>query len=107
MQPGLETDRLETLADGVFAIAMTILVFEITVPDLATGELDQLGSKLLALWPKLLAYVISFIVLGIFWIGHHNQFAFIRRANRTFLWLNIVFLMLIAFIPFSAALLGR
>lgn len=107
MQTGLATDRLETLADGVFAIAMTLLVFAISVPDLAPSAVAQLPAKLLELWPKLLAYVISFIVLGIFWIGHHNQFAFIRRANRTFLWLNILFLMLIAFVPFSAALLGR
>jgi uncharacterized membrane protein len=107
MQPGLETDRIETLADGVFAIAMTLLVFAITVPELAPHALDQLTQKLLDLWPKLLAYAISFVVLGIFWIGHHAQFAFIRRADRTFLWLNILFLMFVAFVPFSAALLGR
>jgi uncharacterized membrane protein len=107
MQAGLSTDRVETLADGVFAIAMTLLVFAITVPELAPNALDRLPAKLLDLWPKLLAYAISFIVLGIFWIGHHNQFFYIRRANRSFLWLNIIFLMFVAFIPFSAALLGR
>lgn len=103
-QSVLDTDRVETLADGVFAIAMTLLVFEINVPDVAhrltLGDLAALG-------PKLLSYVISFVVLGIYWIGHHNQFHYIRRADRLFLWINILFLMCVAFIPFSAALLGR
>jgi uncharacterized membrane protein len=104
---GLETDRIETLADGVFAIAMTLLVFEIGVPRLAPSELGRLPGELAALWPKLLAYALSFVVLGVFWIGHHNQFFYIRRASRVFLWLNILFLMFVAFIPFSAQLLGQ
>jgi uncharacterized membrane protein len=104
---GLDTDRVETLADGVFAIAMTLLVFAISVPELSGAAVDRLPSALLGLWPKLLAYVLSFVVLGVFWIGHHNQFFYIRRASRTFLWINILFLMFVAFIPFSAQLLGR
>lgn len=104
---GLDTDRVETLADGVFAIAMTLLVFAISVPELSGSALDHLPMSLLNLWPKLLAYVLSFVVLGVFWIGHHNQFFYIRRASRTFLWINILFLMFVAFIPFSAQLLGR
>ncbi len=104
---GLDTDRIETLADGVFAIAMTLLVFAISVPELTGSAVDRLPASLLNLWPKLLAYVLSFVVLGVFWIGHHNQFFYIRRASRAFLWINIVFLMFIAFIPFSAQLLGR
>jgi len=104
---GLDTDRVETLADGVFAIAMTLLVFGISVPELRGAAVDHLPSSLIDLWPKLLAYVLSFVVLGVFWIGHHNQFFYIRRASRTFLWINILFLMFVAFIPFSAQLLGR
>lgn len=104
---GLDTDRIETLADGVFAIAMTLLVFAISVPELTGSGVAQLPSSLLNLGPKLLAYVLSFVVLGVFWIGHHNQFFYIRRASRAFLWINILFLMFVAFIPFSAQLLGR
>ena len=85
-QSGLDTDRVETLAD---------VAHRLTIGDLA------------ALGPKLLSYVISFVVLGIYWIGHHNQFHYIRRADRLFLWINILFLMCVAFISFSAALLGR
>ena len=101
----LDTARVETLADGVFAIAMTILIFNITVPTLANPA--ELPAKLLSLWPRVLSYAISFVVLGVYWIGHHNQFAYIRRADRLFLWINILFLMCVAFIPFSAALLGQ
>jgi TMEM175 potassium channel family protein len=101
----LDTGRVETLADGVFAIAMTLLVFNINVPSLVHAA--ELPSKLFALWPRVLSYVISFVVLGVYWIGHHNQFAYIRRADRLFLWINILFLMCVAFIPFSAALLGQ
>lgn len=103
----LDTNRIETLADGVFAIAMTLLVFDIGVPHLPSSDLGRLPAELAALWPKLLAYVLSFVVLGVYWIGHHNQFFYIRRATRAFLWLNILFLMFVAFIPFSAQLLGQ
>lgn len=82
----LDTDRVETLADGVFAIAMTILIFNINVPSLVQAA--ELPAKLLALGPRVLSYVVSFVVLGIYWIGHHNQFAYIRRADRLFLWIT-------------------
>ncbi|HLJ68549.1 MAG TPA: TMEM175 family protein [Chloroflexota bacterium] len=106
-QVGLGTSRLETLTDGIFAIAMTLLVLNLQVPQipaaLVTGRLPH---ALLDLWPKLLSYALSFVVVGVYWVGHHNQFHYIRRADRPFIWMNILFLMCIAFIPFSAALLG-
>ncbi len=108
MQTGLSTDRVETLADGIFAIAMTLLVLNLGVPNLLHGDIArELPHKLLALWPNLLSYALSFIVLGMYWVGHHNQFHFIQRADRTLLWINVFFLMAVAFIPFSAALLAR
>ncbi len=101
---GLSSERIMTLADGVFAIVLTLLVLDIKAPE-ALSE-AELFSKLLALWPKLFSYIISFAILGIFWFGHHMEFHYIRRSDRIHIWLNLLFLMCIAFIPFSAALLG-
>lgn len=104
---GLTKSRIEALTDGVFAVAMTLLVFDIKVPGLAekTGA-AALMRELFALWPSFVGYVISFFVLGIYWVGHHAQFHFIRRTNRPFLWLNLVFLFFVTLIPFSAALIA-
>ena len=61
----------------------------------------------MALWPKFASYAMSFVMLGVLWIGHHFQFQFIHRADRSLLWLNILFLLLITFLPFSTAVLGN
>ncbi len=99
----MSTQRLETLADGVFAIVMTLLVFELRVPEAGA----TLPEALLALAPSFLSYVVSFVLLGVYWVGHHSQFQHIRRADRTLLWLNILFLLCVALVPFSAGMLGR
>lgn len=101
---GLSKARVEALCDGVFAIAMTLMVFNIKVPEVAAGAL---GGALLGLGPEFLVYGISFVMLGVYWIGHHAQFHYIRRTNRALLWLNVVFLLLVAVIPFSTGVLGR
>lgn len=101
---GLPPNRLETLADGIFAIAMTLLVLELRVPEhLGPGELP---SQLAALWPRFATFFISFVVLGIYWFAHHQIFQFVVRVNRTVVWLSIAFLMGAALIPFVASLLG-
>ena len=103
--PGLPPNRLETLADGVFAIAMTLLAFELRVPDpLAAGDV---AAELAALGPRFATFFLSFIVLGVYWFAHHQTFHFIARVNRTLVWMNIVFFMGVALIPFAASLLGR
>lgn len=104
---GIGKHRIEALADGVFAIAMTLLILELRVPLLAPDQVDQLPGRLLQLWPKLTAYVVSFLICGVYWVGHHAQMHYVRRSDRIFLWTNIVFLMVIAAIPFSAALIGE
>lgn len=105
---GLGKTRVEALTDGVFAIAMTLLVFGITIPTVPQGSpATLLQQKLLQLWPKFLTYGISFIMLGIYWVGHHNQFHYITRTDRTLLWINLFFLMSIGLIPFSTTLLGQ
>lgn len=102
---GLTSRRIEALADGVFAIVLTLLVLDIRAP--LTGSEAALLRELVALWPKLFSYFISFVILGIFWFGHHMEFHYIRRSDRIHIWLNLLFLMAIAFVPFSAALLGN
>jgi uncharacterized membrane protein len=96
--------RVETLADGVFAIAMTLLAFNLQPPVSDSGDLL---TSLLAMVPHLKTYVLSFLVIGIYWISHHTQFHYVRRTNRTLLWINILFLMMVATLPFSTAVLGR
>ena len=102
--PGLTKSRIEALSDGIFAVAMTLLVLDIKPP--AVIEAAALPRELLALWPRCLSYAVSFLMLGIYWVGQHNQFHLIRCADRTLLWINIVFLMTISFVPFSTALLS-
>ncbi len=99
--------RIETLADGVFAIAMTLLAFNLQPPAVSIRDNEHLRSALLAMAPHIKTYVLSFLVIGIYWISHHFQFHYIRRADRTLLWINIFFLMAVATLPFSTAVLGR
>ena len=102
---GLTTTRIEALSDGVFAIAMTILVLDFLIPTNLNPE--ELIKNLAHLWPHFIAYYLSFIALGIFWVSHSTQFYWIKRSNRSFLWLNIYFLLFIALIPFSTLILGE
>jgi uncharacterized membrane protein len=101
---GLTKSRIEALSDGIFAVAMTLLVLDIKPP--AVIQAAAVPRALLALWPRFLSYAVSFLMLGIYWVGQHNQFHLIRCADRTLLWINIVFLMAISFVPFSTALLS-
>lgn len=103
----MRSSRLEALSDGIFAIAITLIVLEIQVPHVSgpntTAELLVALQRIL---PLAGAYVLSFVMLGIYWIGHHNQMHFIHQVDRPFIWLNLMFFMFICFIPFSAGLLG-
>ena len=103
----LRTGRIEALSDGIFAVAMTILVLNIAVPVADKVSAAELPQALLRLVPEVLAYVISFVNLGVLYVGQHNQYHFIRRADRWFIWINIAYLLLISFIPLSTALLGH
>jgi TMEM175 potassium channel family protein len=101
--PTSDTSRLETFADGVMAIAITLLVLEIRVP---THEPGGLGHALLDEWPSFAAYVTSFLTIGVIWVNHHRMFKLIERTTHSFLMLNIVFLMVVSFIPFPTALVA-
>jgi uncharacterized membrane protein len=95
------TARLETFSDGVFAIAATLLVLEFTV-----NHSRDLGSQLLHLWPAYLAYVTSFVTIGIIWINHHHTVSLLGRVDRTFLFINNLLLLTVAFLPFPTKLVG-
>ena len=102
-----ETGRLEAFSDGVFAIAVTLLVLDLHVP---LGEEIRHGGlirALLAQWPIYLAYVLSFITILIFWVNHHATFKHITRTNQAFLILNGLLLLAISVIPFTTALLAE
>jgi uncharacterized membrane protein len=102
---GLSTNRLEAFSDGVFAVAITLLVLNLQIPQLAT--VSELVPRLGALWPKLLSYALSFVLVGIYWVAHHNTFHYIKRSDRNLLWLNILLLLCIVFLPFPTAMLGQ
>jgi uncharacterized membrane protein len=97
--------RVLALSDGVFAILITLLVLEIHVPELTQGH--SLNEALQELRPSLVAFVISFILAGMYWVGHRDLFALIRRTDRGLVWLNIVYLLPLCLLPFGASLLGR
>jgi uncharacterized membrane protein len=97
--------RILALSDGVFAIALTLLILDIAVPAATTG--NGLGKALLGLWPRYLAYALSFLVIARFWVVHHQMFRLIVRDNPTLVWLNFLLLIFIAFLPFPTAVLGE
>jgi len=105
VQEGLTKARIEALTDGIFATVMTVLVLGLSLPPAGLSELG-LEGEIVNLSPHILAYAFSFVVLGVYWIGHHNQFHYIKRTDRVFLWVNILFLLTIGFVPFSTSLLG-
>ena len=100
----MSTSRLETFADGVFAIAATLLVLNVEVPDL--GD-HSLAHELVRLWPAYVGYAVSFATIGIIWVNHHTVLSQLRGADRTFLFINVFFLLCVAFIPFPTRLLAN
>ena len=104
----ISRDHIITLADALLAIVMTLLVIEIVVPGRTSSEAaHELTERLLEMQPDVCGYATSFIILGFFWIAHDEQFHYIKRANRTLLWMTVFYLMFIAFIPFSTSLIAK
>jgi TMEM175 potassium channel family protein len=99
----METGRLETFSDGVLAIAATLLILNVDVP---CGTACDLRALVLQAWPKYVAYAASFVTIGIIWANHHTLMNQIGRADRTFLVLTVLFLMVVAFIPFPTSLVA-
>jgi TMEM175 potassium channel family protein len=96
--------RILALSDGVFAIAITLLILDIAVP--ATTSDAGLSKALLDLWPRYLAYVLSFLVIARFWMAHRLAFRLIARDDAVLVWLNLLLLLFVAFLPFPTAVVG-
>src|ERR1051325_103316 len=100
-----ETARVEAFSDGVFAIAITLLILEIKVPPV--GHDGHLREALAQLWPSFLAYVASFATIGVMWLNHHRLFTLSVKKDDGIIGLNLVLLLLISWMPFPTGLLAE
>jgi uncharacterized membrane protein len=98
----MDRSRLEAFSDGVFAVAITLLALNLTVAGPGRGHLDLL-DQLHARWPAFLAYLVSFLTIGIIWVNHHALVRSVKTVNRTLLFLNLVLLLFVVLIPFGTA----
>jgi uncharacterized membrane protein len=97
-----DTSRIEAFSDGVFAVAATLLVLQISVPKVGQDLLRALAG----LWPEYAAYAVSFLTIGIIWVNHHQILRHLQKVDRTLLFLNLILLMTVALIPFTTDLLS-
>ena len=105
---GQKIQRTEAISDGVFAIALTLLVLDIRVPVSENLKTEaQLITAFFALSPKLLSYLLSFMTLGIFWTGHSAQYSYIEKSDRHLNWLSLFFLLFVSILPFTTAFLSE
>ncbi len=100
----MNTSRLEAFSDGVFAVAITLLVLQFTVPEVQSGKLL---AKVLDQWPQLVTYLASFLTVGVVWVNHHTIFRNLRAVDRTIQFINLVLLLTVVLVPYPTALLGR
>ncbi|MBY6189344.1 TMEM175 family protein [Microbulbifer agarilyticus] len=102
----LGKNRLEAFSDGVFAILITLLILEIEIPELSKADSRSMLEGLVVLLPKFSAFVLSYLVLAIYWLSHHDLFARIKYVNGKILWLNLLLLLPMCVIPFTTSLAG-
>jgi uncharacterized membrane protein len=95
--------RLEAFSDGVFAIVITLLILDVHVPQ----DQPLTLATLLGVAPHLLIFVLSFVIVGVYWVAHHSMLHFVKQVDRQVLWLNLALLLVIVFVPFPTALLGQ
>jgi TMEM175 potassium channel family protein len=100
----VNTSRLEAFSDGVFAVAITLLVLQFVVPDAQSGKLLV---ALLGQWPQLVTYVASFLTVGVIWVNHHTIFKGLRAVDRTIQFINLILLMFVVLVPYPTQLLGH
>ena len=104
----ISKSRLEALSDGLFAIVLTLLVFQLMTPlILEAKSTADLHAALIELWPRFVSFTISFTIISIYWVGHHSYYHALRGINETQLWLNLFFLFFVSIIPFSSELIGE
>ena len=104
-----ETGRLESFSDGVFAVAITLLVFDLQVPHLPAGAISvtALGSALFKQWPSYLTFITSFATILIMWAGHHGLFKLVYKADTPFVFANGLLLLLVTVVPFPTSLVAQ
>lgn len=103
----IDQDRVINFSDAVFAFAATLLVLKIDLPALAPANIEsQLLRSMIELWPQYLANILSFLIIGYYWLSHHTLFGLIKKFNHGVVWLNIVFLITLSFLPFPVDLYG-
>jgi uncharacterized membrane protein len=100
----MKKNRVEAFTDGVFAIVITLLILELRLPDVSYADLP---AALRALGPQIGVYVLSFFLIGMYWVFHHYSLTFVHEVDGVLLWLNIVFLLFISFMPFPTMMMGR
>ncbi len=100
----MSTSRLEAFSDGVFAVAITLLVLQFVDPGAPSGKLL---SRLIGQWPQLATYVASFLTIGVIWVNHHTIFKGIREIDRTIQFINLVLLLMVVLVPYPTQLLGH
>ena len=101
----IRLERINGFSDAIFAVAITLLILTIDVP--VVSNTSGLGSELSALWPKFLGFLISFFIIGAFWVSHHLIFNYLERLTPGLLWLNLIFLLFIVTLPFSTDLMSE
>ncbi len=100
-------DRIVFFSDAVFAIAITLLALELHVPEMPIEDVAaQMPHQLVAMAPKIVSFMLSFLIIGSYWVAHHRDFQHIRRFDRRLIWINLLLLMFVAFLPFPTAMLG-
>ncbi len=104
---GTDIGRLAGISDGIFAVGMTLLVLGLFVPTISGSSDSALWQELVKLGPSILVYTMSFMTLGIFWVGQGSQLGLLAKSNRHYTWLQLTFLLFVTLVPFSTGLLTR
>jgi uncharacterized membrane protein len=106
VEPSLGFERVVFFSDAVFAIVITLLVLPLTAEIELPEQSADLAHDIWRQWPRMLSFVVSFLVIGQFWIAHHRMFSHLRAYDQTLIWLNLVSLLSVCFLPFPTAVLG-
>src|ERR1041384_1371862 len=102
----MASGRLEALGDGIFSVAMTVLVIELALPVIKGNSWSEFMHAFNQSWVEFLCYLISFVILGIMWFGHRMMFEYISRTNRYFIYYGVLFYAVVCFVPFSTKFLA-
>jgi uncharacterized membrane protein len=100
----MNKNRLEAFSDGVFAIAITLLILDIRIPKV---DYDHLQGAIIGIMPKIASYMYSFLIIGVYWVSHHSISRRMAKIDRVVIWLNIGLLLFVGFIPFPTSLMGE